>query len=100
MLKTETEPKEVFLALAVEDIRAACDILRPVWDDGGENARDGWVSLEVDPNLAHDTEATIEEAKRLHALVDRPEPVHQDPGHARRACPRSRRRSRPASRST
>jgi transaldolase len=72
VLKTETEPKEVFLALAIEDIRAACDILRPVWDEAGENARDGWVSLEVDPNLAHDTEGTIAEAKRLHALVDRP----------------------------
>src|ERR671913_1703729 len=72
VLKTETEPKEVFLALAVEDIRGACDILRAEWDEAGENARDGWVSLEVDPNLAHDTEGTVEEAKRLHALVDRP----------------------------
>jgi transaldolase len=72
VLKTETEPKEVFLALATQDIQAACDILRPVWDRAGENARDGWVSLEVDPTLAHDTEATIAEAKRLHGLVDRP----------------------------
>jgi transaldolase len=72
VLKTETDPKEVFLALAVEDIRAACDVLRPVWDEAGDNARDGWVSLEVDPNLAHDTQGTIEEAKRLHGLVDRP----------------------------
>jgi len=72
VLKTETEPKEVFLALAVRDIQAACDILRPVWDAVGENARDGWVSLEVDPNLAHDTKRTIAEAARLHALVDRP----------------------------
>jgi transaldolase len=72
VLKTETEPKEVFLALAVQDIRGACDILRSTWDRGGENARDGWVSLEVDPTLAHDTQATIAEAKRLHALVDRP----------------------------
>src|SRR5215217_6067301 len=72
VLKTETEPKEVFLAVAVEDIRDACDILRPTWDRAGENARDGWVSFEVDPRLAHDTAATIEEAKRLHALVDRP----------------------------
>jgi len=72
VLKTETEPKEVFLALAVQDIRAACDILRPIWDKAGENARDGWVSLEVDPNLAHDTQATIDEARRLHELVDRP----------------------------
>jgi transaldolase len=72
VLKTETEPKEVFLALAIQDIQAACDVLRPTWDDVGENARDGWVSLEVDPALAHDTQATIEEARRLHALVDRP----------------------------
>src|SRR5215217_4460649 len=72
VLKTETEPKEVFLALAVQDIRAACDILRPTWDRAGENARDGWVSLEVDPNLAHDAQATIDEARRLHELVDRP----------------------------
>src|SRR5687768_8192434 len=72
VLTSETEPKEVFLALAVHDIQAACDILRPAWDAGGENARDGWVSLEVDPHLAHDTRATIAEAKRLSELVDRP----------------------------
>jgi len=72
VLKEEREPKEVFIALAAEDIRAACDVLRAQWDEVGENARDGWVSFEVDPRLAHDTAATIEEAKRLHALVDRP----------------------------
>src|ERR687897_3961390 len=53
---TESEPKEIFLALARDDIRAACDVLRPVWDQG--NGRDGWVSPEGDPNLAHHTEAT------------------------------------------
>jgi transaldolase len=67
---SEDDPKEIFLALARDDIRAACDVLRPVWDEG--NGRDGWVSLEVDPNLAHDTEGTNAEAKRLHALVERP----------------------------
>jgi transaldolase len=67
---TESEPKEIFLALARDDIRAACDELRRVWDDG--NGKDGWVSLEVDPNLAHDTQATIAEASRLHGLIDRP----------------------------
>src|SRR5918998_3118046 len=72
ILKDAREPKEVFIALAVEDIRGACDILRPKWAAVGENARDGWVSFEVDPRLAHDTQGTIEEAKRLHALVDRP----------------------------
>jgi transaldolase len=74
VLQDTTEPKEVFLALAVQDIRAACDILRPIWSHppAGENARDGWVSLEVDPHLAHDTQDTIDEAKRLSELVDRP----------------------------
>ena len=65
----ESEPKEIFLALAREDIRGACDVLRDTFDETGQ--RDGYVSLEVDPNLAHDTDATIEEAKRLSALVDK-----------------------------
>jgi transaldolase len=69
VLRSETEPKEVFLALARDDVRSACDVLRRTWDDG--SGRDGWVSLEVDPRLAHDTEATIQEAVRLRELVDR-----------------------------
>jgi len=64
------DPKEIFWQLAKDDIREACDILRSVWDGG--NGKDGWVSLEVDPNLAHDTEKTKSEAIRLHGLVDRP----------------------------
>jgi len=66
----ETEPKEIFIALASSDIRDACDVLRSVYDGG--DGKDGYVSFEVDPNLAHDTENTIEEAKRLHALIDKP----------------------------
>ncbi|HET8952230.1 MAG TPA: transaldolase [Solirubrobacteraceae bacterium] len=66
----ETEPKEIFIALAKDDIQAACDVLRPVFDEG--NGKDGYVSLEVDPNLAHDTQGTMDEAKRLHALIDKP----------------------------
>jgi transaldolase len=66
----ESDPKEIFLALARDDIRAACDVLRGVWDDG--DGKDGWVSLEVDPNLAPDSGGTIAEAARLHALVERP----------------------------
>ena len=64
------EPKEIFIKLAADDIRDACDVLRRVHDEGG--GKDGYVSLEVDPNLAHDTQGTIEEAKRLHALIDKP----------------------------
>ena len=64
------DPKELFWQLAKDDIRDACDILRPVYDEG--KGKDGWVSLEVDPNLAHDTSKTKSEAIRLHTLVDRP----------------------------
>jgi len=79
VLKEQEDPKEVFLALAEEDIRNACDLLRPVFDRG-ESTRDGWVSLEVDPRLAFDTEATVEEAKRLHKLIDRPNLFIKIPG--------------------
>src|SRR5215203_4461031 len=55
----EKEPKEIFLQLAADDIRDACDVLRPIHDEGG--GKDGYVSLEVDPNFAHDTQGAIEE---------------------------------------
>src|SRR5688500_15505709 len=64
------EPKEIFWQLAKDDIRDACDILRSVYDEG--NGKDGWVSLEVDPDHARDTDKTKSEAVRLHELVDRP----------------------------
>jgi transaldolase len=79
VLTTETDPKEVFLALAKEDIRDACALLRPVFDRG-EKTRDGWVSLEVDPNLAYQEKKTFEEAKRLHAMIDRPNLFVKIPG--------------------
>src|SRR3954466_6797093 len=73
VLEDETDGKEVFLKLAVEDVRRACDILRPVWDESDEDGgRDGWVSIEVDPNLAADAEKTLAEAVRLNEAVDRP----------------------------
>jgi transaldolase len=64
------DPKEVFLRLAFDDIAEACDLMRTVWD--GTEGLDGYVSLEVDPDFAHDTEATIEEAQRFHDTIDRP----------------------------
>jgi transaldolase len=70
VLEEDDDLKEVFLKLAVADVIEACDLLRPVWDGG--QGQDGYVSIEVDPNLAFDTEATIAEAQRLHELVDRP----------------------------
>jgi transaldolase len=70
VLEQTDDDKEAFLQLATRDVSDACELLRPVWDSGG--GRDGYVSLEVDPNLAHDTEATIAEAQRLHEWVDKP----------------------------
>ena len=61
---------DLYESLAIDDIRAAADILRSVYDTS--DGADGYVSLEVSPNLAYDTEGTIAEAKRLWALVDRP----------------------------
>ena len=64
------DPKEIFWRLAEKDVGDACDVLRPIWDEG--QGQDGNVSIEVDPNLAGDTEGTIAEARRLHAEIDRP----------------------------
>lgn len=62
--------REYFYALATEDIRAAADVLRTVYEASG--GQDGFVSLEVSPDLAHQTEESIAEAHRLYAAVDRP----------------------------
>lgn len=61
---------ELYEELAVSDIRAAADVLRPVWE--ASDAGDGFVSLEVSPHLALDTAGTVEEAQRLWRRVDRP----------------------------
>lgn len=61
---------ELYESFAIDDIRAAADILRPVYDES--NGADGFVSLEVSPLLASDTDATVAEARRLWAAVDRP----------------------------
>jgi transaldolase len=68
-LKETDDPKELFIRLAVQDIQEACDLLRPAWE--ASDGVDGFVSIEVDPTLAYDREATYEEAMRLHELVDR-----------------------------
>ncbi len=63
-------PVEIFFRLAIEDIQAAADLFRPLYD--ATNGGDGYVSLEVNPLLAHDTEATIQEAKWVWSAVNRP----------------------------
>jgi transaldolase len=69
---------EIYETVTTTDIRKACDILRPVFD--GTGGEDGYVSLEVSPHLAHDTEASIEEAERLARIVDRPNLLIKIPG--------------------
>ncbi|HZA56468.1 MAG TPA: bifunctional transaldolase/phosoglucose isomerase, partial [Candidatus Udaeobacter sp.] len=66
----DAEPGKIYEPLAIEDIQMAADVLRPVYDE--TSAGDGYVSLEVSPHLAHDTQRTIAEAKRLKAVVGRP----------------------------
>jgi transaldolase / glucose-6-phosphate isomerase len=63
-------PKALYEKIAIKDVQDAADILRPVWDE--TKYRDGYVSLEVSPLLAHDTAGTLQEARRLWKTVDRP----------------------------
>jgi transaldolase len=64
------DPKEIFWELAAKDIQDACDTLMPVYER--TNRLDGYVSLEVSPDIAYDTPKTVGEAQRLHGIVDRP----------------------------
>ena len=70
--------EKLFFELALEDIREAADLFRPVHDR--TCGVDGWVSLEVSPLLAHDTKSTIAEAKDLHRLAQRPNVFIKIPG--------------------
>ncbi len=64
------DPKEIFVALASRDVTDACDLLHPIWAATG--GADGYVSMEVDPRFAFDVEATLDEAMRLHAEINKP----------------------------
>jgi transaldolase len=78
LVRDGADTHAIYETLAIEDIQAATDLFRPVYDS--LNAADGFVSLEVSPELAHDTEATIAEARRLFAAVDRPNVMIKVPG--------------------
>lgn len=62
------DAKALYEKLAIKDVQDAADILRPVWEES--KYRDGYVSLEVSPLLAHDTAGTVQEARRLWKAVD------------------------------
>jgi transaldolase len=71
-------PDGIVEALMIKDVKAACDVFRPVYDRSGHG--DGTVSIEVSPALAYDTEGSIEAAHRLWKLVDRPNLMVKIPG--------------------
>ncbi len=79
-VKAEKSLVDIYESLIFTDIRHACDILRPVFDR--TNGVDGYVSIEVPPSLADDTEQTIAEARRYHAEIDRPNVMIKIPGTA------------------
>jgi transaldolase len=70
LTKKMDDPREIFRRIAVRDIRDASDIFMPVYEQ--TEHKDGYVSLEVAPELAFDTEGTITRAKLLWEMVDRP----------------------------
>ncbi|MGR6036317.1 MAG: transaldolase [Candidatus Nitrosoglobus sp.] len=76
----DRSPAEIYEALVTTDIRDACDILRPLYDQLA--GQDGFISLEVSPHLAHDTQGSIEEARRLWQRVARPNLFIKIPGTA------------------
>lgn len=70
--------REVFEMLAITDVREAADLFRPVYD--ATNGGDGFVSIEASPDLAHDTDGSVNEANRLWKAVDRPNVMIKIPG--------------------
>lgn len=76
--KSYDTPEAIFEQVAVKDVRDAADILRPVYD--ALNRRDGFVSIEVNPHLANDTDATVSQARRLWESVGRPNIMIKVPG--------------------
>jgi transaldolase len=73
-----SEARDVFFELAAQDVGNACDLMRRVWD-GGAGLR-GYVSIEVDPTLAYDTDGSREQALDLHERIDRPNLYVKIPG--------------------
>jgi transaldolase/glucose-6-phosphate isomerase len=78
LVREDLSADELYRRIAVSDVRSACDVLRGVYDETG--GQDGYVSLEVAPGLAHDTEGTIAEARDYWKLVDRPNLMIKVPG--------------------
>ena len=78
LMEENCETVDAFFRLAEKDVSDACDLLRGVWEEGA--GADGYVSIEVDPNLAYDRQATFEQAKELHEKIDKPNLFVKIPG--------------------
>src|SRR5215469_8810405 len=70
LVRERKSTSDIYEALAIRDIRTVADMLLPIYEKA--NRQDGFVSLEVSPDLAHETESTLNEARRFWKLVDRP----------------------------
>src|SRR3954454_16087897 len=69
---------QIYEEIAIKDVQMGCDVLRPHWDE--TSGGDGFVSLEVEPAVAHDTRTTIEQAREFWQRVDRPNVMIKIPG--------------------
>lgn len=78
LVKEGQNPEQIYDALTIKDVHDACDILNPVYEESG--GTDGFVSLEVPPYLARDTEGTMKEARRLHSAVGKQNCLIKIPG--------------------
>lgn len=78
LIEQQRSTEDIYESLVITDIQNACDILRPVYDES--EGDDGYVSLEVTPHAADDTQQSIEDARRLHHLVARPNLFIKIPG--------------------
>jgi transaldolase len=78
MAGSGADARGIYQAIAIQDVQEACDVLRSVYDD--TDGYDGYVSLEVDPDLAFDTARTMEQAREYWGRVDRPNLMIKIPG--------------------
>lgn len=69
LVKANKSTPDIYEEIAIKDVQATCDIMKPIFNSS--NGLDGYVSIEVSPYLANDTERTMIEARRLFAKVDR-----------------------------
>ncbi len=82
LIREGKDRSDIYETMVISDIRTVADMLRPIYDH--TNGADGYVSLEVSPDLAHDTEGTIKEVRRFWQMVDRPNLLVKDSCYAGR----------------